>query len=99
MAEFMVTAANLISKASELESLNSNFKSQVEKLSSDEQALSGMWEGEARNAFHNAFEHDKNEMYEFYNAIVTYINALNDIAKKYAQAEATNVEIANTRKY
>lgn len=99
MAEFMVTAANLFSKASELESLNSNFKSQVEKLSSDEQALSGMWEGEARNAFHNAFEHDKNEMYEFYNAIVTYVNALNDIAKKYAQAEATNVEIANTRKY
>ena len=99
MAEFMVTAANLVSKAAELESLNSNFKSQVEKLSSDEQALSGMWEGEARNAFHNAFEHDKNEMYEFYNAIVTYVNALNDIAKKYAQAEATNVEIANTRKY
>lgn len=99
MAEFMVTASNLISKAAELESLNSNFKSQVEKLSSDEQALSGMWEGEARNAFHNAFEHDKTEMYEFYNAIVTYVNALNDIAKKYAQAEAAIVEIANTRKY
>lgn len=99
MAEFMVTASNLISKAEDLQSLNSSFKSQVEKLSSDEQSLSGMWEGDARNAFHNAFEHDKTEMYEFYNAIVTYVNALNEIAQKYAQAEVTNVEIANTRKY
>lgn len=99
MAEFMVTAASLVSKASELEGLNSNFKSQIEKLSADEQALSGMWEGEARNAFHNAFEHDKAEMYEFYNAVVSYINAMNEIAKKYAQAEAANVETANTRKY
>lgn len=99
MAEIFVTAASLVSKAEELAGINNNFKGQVEKLIADESALSGMWEGDARNAFHNAFEHDKNEMYEFYNAIVTYVNALNEIAKKYAEAENVNVETATTRKY
>ena len=99
MAEFMVTAASLASKAEELAGINNNFKGQIEKLCTEESALSGMWEGAARDAFHNAFEHDKNEMYEFYNAIVTYANALNEIAKKYAEAETRNVETATTRKY
>jgi len=99
MAEFMVTAASLSAKAEELATINNNFKGQVEKLCTDESALSGMWEGAARNAFHNAFEHDKNEMYEFYNAIVTYSNALAEIAKKYAEAEARNTETATARKY
>lgn len=99
MAEFMVTAATLAAKAEELASINNNFKGQIEKLCTDESALSSMWEGAARTAFHNAFEHDKNEMYEFYNAIVTYANALSEIAKKYAEAESRNTDTATTRKY
>ena len=99
MAEFMVTAASLAAKAEELAGINNNFKGQIEKLCTEETALLGMWEGPAKEAFHKAFEHDKNEMYEFYNAIITYANALNEIAKKYSEAEARNVETATTRKY
>lgn len=99
MAEFMVTSATLNSKAVELEGFNGELKNQVDKLSTSEQALSGMWEGEAREAFRKAFEHDKTEMLEFYNAIVTYVNTLREIAKKYDQAEATNVSTAKTRNY
>ena len=55
MAEFMVTSATLNSKAAELESFNNELKNQVDKLATSEQALSGMWEGEAREAFRKAF--------------------------------------------
>lgn len=99
MAEFMVTSATLNSKAAELESFNNELKAQVDKLATSEEALSGMWEGEAREAFRKAFNDDKVQMLEFYNAIVTYVNALREIAKKYDQAEATNVSTAKTRNY
>ena len=50
-----VTTATLKNKANELKSLNSKFKSQVENLKSAESSLNGMWEGEAKTAFHKAF--------------------------------------------
>lgn len=59
----------------------------------------GMWEGEAKNAFHNAFQNDKAKMQNFKTAIDQYVAALQNIAAKYAQAEAANVNTASTRNY
>lgn len=99
MATFRVTTNELKAKAEALRALNAQFKNEVGNLEALEGALSGMWEGEARDAFHNAFSSDKIQMDNFYNAIETYVMRLEAAAAKYAQAEAANVEIANTRNY
>ena len=58
MAEFQVTASTLKQKAEELSTLNNNFAKKVEELMASEKSLSGMWEGQAKEAFENAFNTD-----------------------------------------
>ena len=62
-------------------------------------ALTGMWEGEARTTFHNAFVQDANQMVAFYNAVSKYVETLINTASKYQEAELRNVEIGKTRSY
>ncbi len=99
MALIQVTAQELRSKAGELRNLNSTFKNQVGTLESQEQALVGMWEGEARDAFNTAFNNDKAQMDNFYQLVDQYCTALETIATKYEQAEAQNTNTAATRTY
>lgn len=99
MANIRVTFQELASKGEELQALNASFKAAVGELESLEEALSGMWEGEAKDAFRNAFRSDKVQMDNFYNAIEVYVQRLNEILNKYVEAENTNVGIAETRNY
>lgn len=99
MGLIQVSAAELKAKAGELRNLNSQFKTQVGNLESQEQALVGMWEGEARDAFNTAFNNDKTQMDNFYNLIKQYCVALENIAAKYEMAESQNVSTAATRTY
>ncbi len=99
MAEFNVTISELVAKANELNELNGQFKTQVGSLTDTEATLNSMWEGQARETFHNAFVSDVNQMGAFYNAVNQYVQTLLATAQKYQQAEAQNVEIGNTRTY
>lgn len=99
MAELKVTASQLLSKAEELKNLNSTFNSRANALEETETALAGMWDGEAKEAFHKAFISDRTQMKNFYNAIEQYVSVMEQIAAKYSQAEASNVETATSRKY
>ena len=99
MGLIQVSASELKVKAGELRNLNSQFKTQVGNLESQEQALIGMWEGEARDAFNVAFNNDKTQMDNFYNLIEQYCVALENIAAKYEMAEAQNLSTASTRTY
>ncbi len=99
MAEIKVTATQLNAKAEELEGLNNQFKNTVNALEETEVALAGMWEGEAKDAFHQAFNKDKTQMDNYFNAIAQYVGVMRQIAAKYAQAESVNVATANERKY
>ena len=99
MAELKVTAAQLISKAEELQQLNQTFKAKVDALDETEVALAGMWDGDAKEAFHNAFNKDKVQMTNFYNAIAQYVSVMEQIAAKYNEAEVRNVDTASTRNY
>lgn len=99
MAAFMVTAGQLKAKAGELRDLNAQFKSQVGNLESQESSLVSMWEGEAKNAFHTAFQNDKTQFDNFYNLIEQYCASLENIASRYDMAEARNVSTAQTRSY
>lgn len=99
MSDFTVSINDLKAKVDSLRQLNSQFKSQVGELEATEANLNGMWEGEAKNAFHNAFMSDKAQMDNFYNAVELYAQRLEAIAARYAQAEAANVDIASERTY
>ena len=64
------------------------------QLSQQETALCSMWEGQAKDTFHQAFIRDKQQMDIFYQLIAQYIQALLEIAERYERAEARNREIA-----
>lgn len=99
MAELLVTASQLIAKADELKQFNATFKNKVNALEETEATLATMWEGEAKDAFHNAFTNDKTQMNNFYNAIEQYVAVMQQIAANYSKAEATNVDTASARNY
>lgn len=99
MAEFSVSAKELRSKASELRNQNQAFKGQVDDLAGQEGQLITMWDGQAKDAFHKAFEHDKNCMEDFHAIIEDYCRVLDEIAQKYEDAERKNLDIANQRNY
>lgn len=99
MAEILVTASSVKSKAEELKNQNEQFKARVGDLENQEANLNSMWEGEANEAFHNAFQKDKAQMDNFYNLINQYIQTLLNIAAEYERAEAMNTNTGNTRTY
>lgn len=99
MSGVMINTAQLRSKADELNAQNVQLKSQIQLLDETEQSLSMMWEGDANTAFHNAFQSDKVQFENFYNAINRYIEALRNTAQRYDEAERRNVDTATTRKY
>lgn len=96
---FIATPAQLRAKAEELAALNNSFKTNVSELEAEEQNLMGMWEGQAKEAFHQAFSSDKIQMTNFSTLIEKYVASLITIAAKYEEAERINTETATARKY
>ena len=99
MALIRVTAAQVKSTADQLLQFDSQFKSQVDNLETNELNLCSMWEGQAKDAFHNAFNTDKEYMNQFYVLIQKYCQALEQIAQAYEEAEARNTDTATKRSY
>ncbi len=99
MAEMVINSSTIRAQAENLSNLNVQFKSQVEELKNTEGTLNSSWDGEARVTFHNAFTSDVGQMDTFYKVINDYVAALMNIAARYEQAEAKNVDIAATRTY
>ena len=95
MAEFTVTSNQVRAKEGELQNLNSSYKQKIDSLEQIVKGLDGMWEGDAHDAFHAAFEKDKVNLWNFYNAIEKYCQTLLEIAQNYERAEAQNVQTAS----
>ncbi len=95
MAEFTVTSNQVRAKEGELQNLNSSYKQKIDSLEQIVKGLDGMWEGDAHDAFHAAFEKDKVNLWNFYNAIEKYCATLLEIAQNYEKAEAKNVQTAS----
>ena len=94
MAEFIVTAQEVMNKAAELRKINSEYKKAIGELEAEETRLNTMWEGQAHDSFDAAFKRDKVSMENFYTAIENYCVRLDEIAANYASAEAKNINIA-----
>ncbi len=99
MAEIKVTSGELKNKATELRQLNSQFKKSVEDMTSTEQQLVGMWDGDAKESFHNAYNSDRSQMDVFYDTIEKYCQALDSNAARYEAAEQKNLNTASQRTY
>lgn len=99
MGLIRVSATELKAKAEELTSLNNNLKTNVSELETSEQNLASMWDGEAKDAFHQAFHNDKVQMNNFSMLIEKYVAALENIAATYQRAENTNLGTASSRNY
>lgn len=94
-----VTTQSLNTGAGNLKAENSKFKKKVEELIQVENTLNSMWDGEANDAFHKAFQKDVIQMNNLYNAIEKYVTSLEQIAKEYDRAEKANLNTASTRTY
>lgn len=98
MAEIKVTPRELRNKADQLEQFNRQFRNEVKKMEGYESQLSGMWDGDAKQAFRKAFNDDKIKMERFALNIDKYIMALREDAQKYEEAEQKATNIATERK-
>ena len=99
MSLLYLDVAQLTERANELEILNENFLNETEILNEREAELAGMWEGEAKESFRQAYASDAIQMKNFYNAIRIYIQQLRFIIECYRRYELTNVELASSRAY
>ena len=99
MGYIQVTARELRSRAESLKNLNGQFQTKASELTEKETALCNMWEGAARDAFHQAYTKDRQQMDAFHQLINQYVQALLEIAARYEQAEARNRELAAARNY
>lgn len=99
MAYIQVTSRELRNSAQELQGLNNQFQVKATELAEKESSLCGMWEGSARDAFHQAFVRDRQQMDIFHQLIAQYVQVLLEIAARYEEAEARNREIASARNY
>lgn len=94
-----VTSQKLRETAANLRRLNSQLRSELNNMSSRERSLNGMWDGQANDTFHAAYEHDVREYNDFIQAIEEYINALLQAADEYERTESRNQSIASSRTY
>lgn len=99
MSFYQVSSDELRNSSSGLLELNSKLKTQKETLTTDEQNLLTMWEGEAQAGFHQAFLRDIGQMEAFIAVIDSYAKVMESIALRYENAETNNLGIANTRIY
>lgn len=99
MALIQVNSATLRNQAGELRTLNESLKSQMSNLESTEMSLASMWAGDAKDAFHTAFNNDKTQIENFRNLVSQYIQVLENAAQKYDEEERRNQDIATQRSY
>ena len=97
MAEIKVTPTELRNKADTLQTHNTNFRSEVDKMNGYVSQLNGMWEGEAKEAFNKAFNDDKGKMDQFAQNMEKYVQALRESASQYENAEKTATSLASQR--
>lgn len=88
-------SAQLQNIISQLTNLNSQFQSKVGELTSEQQRLDRMWDGEANTAFNQNFNKDKRQFDAFHSAIAEYVAKLKTIKENYENAETHNKQIAS----
>ncbi|MBE5942183.1 MAG: WXG100 family type VII secretion target [Lachnospiraceae bacterium] len=99
VSTIQLTQSALAKKKNELETLNTQLKSQIKDMNSTEKSLMGMWEGDAAKAFDAAYDKDGQSFEKFTDLVTKYVGALESIMKLYEKAEQKNIQTAKKRSY
>lgn len=99
MADFSVNPQALKAKRDQLFEQNQQLMTKRNDLEARNNAMNGMWEGDARTAFDNAVRQDLAKIDEFINLIKLYCQSLDEIISKYVDAEQRNTDTATQRTY
>lgn len=94
---YRVFLHDLSMKIEELNVLAEQLRREILILEAIEDRLNGMWEGESRAIFHEAFVRDIYRMHHFHLAIYNYAERLQRIYIHYTTAELATSELARTR--
>ena len=97
MAEIKVTPGVLRKKSEELQAGVKNLTQKMTELQERESNLSSMWQGAAKDSFHNAFMTSYSECQPFFQELQRFIVKLDETAKQYEMAEARAAEAAQKR--
>ncbi len=90
MSYYQVDNTQLRTKKDELISLIQRFVTEKENLTSNEAALSSMWEGAANESFHTRFIKESRIMDSFTELLYRYADVMESIADRYDIAEEKN---------
>lgn len=97
MAEIKVTPSVLRNNAEELQNEAKNLSQKMDELQDRENQLSTMWQGDAKDSFHEAFMTSYNECQPFFQELQRFIAKLEETAEKYEKVEADAVAAAKFR--
>ncbi|MBQ5485595.1 MAG: WXG100 family type VII secretion target [Lachnospiraceae bacterium] len=95
MSQFNVTTGTLRTKLQELQKDCKQLETKKQELETEEKALSGKWDGQAKTAFEGNFHKDIQKIQQFIQGIHQYEKALEKIIAAYEQAEAHNIATAS----
>ena len=99
MGLIRVSPLELRQRANMLAEANHSVRAKVDEFELSCHALAGQWEGEARDAFVNAYTQDKAQMDNFVRVIDEFYQALLRVYQNYSDAETKNIDTATTRNY
>ena len=93
-----VTPEELTNNATAFSDAGNNMYSIASNMIATAQSLSSVWGGEAASTYMSKFQTSQTSFDKLKKLIEAHSTALNDLAQLYKQAEAKNVEAANTFK-
>ena len=99
MAEIRLTSSQLRGKKENLLQLNQNFLEIMNGLDEAVAALDACWEGEAKDAFRQAYQRDRGQMDTFHALIGQYTQRMEEITLKYEETERRSAALAGERTY
>ncbi len=97
MAQIKVQPSVLRNKAAELQTQSDALSGKMDELLDREHQLSTMWEGPAKESFHNSFMTSYENCQPFFQELKRFIMKLEETAQVYEEAEAQAEQSAAQR--
>lgn len=92
----LVTPEQLISTSNEFNSTMQQIRSITTSMTDTVKSLTGQWEGEASSAYQNKFGELQDDINKMAAMIQEHVTDLNDMARRYQDAEKASQELASS---
>ena len=92
MADIILTPTVVAQKAEDLRSYATQLTNDKEDFESAEEALAGMWDGEAKDSFRTKFQTGMQHVQTYIEAVNNYAAALDEIKQELEEADRRSAE-------